>query len=180
VAFRHEVADFGAFYERTYTAAYRTALGICGDPSLAADVTQDAYVTAYRDRAGFRGDAPGGAWLQRIVVNAAISGLRRRQVRWAEPLDPDRGDVASPASASADALDMRVALDSLSPKARAAVVLRYYHGYDYDTIANVLETSSGNVGALLSRSLHRLRQVMADPADALVSTARTGEVRHGR
>lgn len=41
MAFRLEIADFGAFYERTYDGAYRTALGIVRDPALAADVIQD-------------------------------------------------------------------------------------------------------------------------------------------
>jgi len=41
VAFRLEISDFGAFYERTYDTAYRTALGIVRDPALAADVTQE-------------------------------------------------------------------------------------------------------------------------------------------
>jgi len=46
VVFRLEIADFGAFYERTYDTAYRTALGIIREPALAADVTQEAYVAA--------------------------------------------------------------------------------------------------------------------------------------
>lgn len=48
MAFRLEISDFGAFYERTYGAAYRTALGLLRDPGLAADVTQEAFVSAYR------------------------------------------------------------------------------------------------------------------------------------
>ena len=84
MAFRLEIADFGAFYERTYDVAYRTALGIVRDPALAADVTQDAYVAAYRHRRRYRGDAPATAWLHRIVVNQALTALRRRRAtrRW--------------------------------------------------------------------------------------------------
>jgi RNA polymerase sigma-70 factor (ECF subfamily) len=69
MAFRLEIEDFGAFYERSYNNAYRTALGIVREPALAADVTQEAYVAAYRTRGRFRGDAPSAAWLHRIVVN---------------------------------------------------------------------------------------------------------------
>ncbi|HEX8025074.1 MAG TPA: sigma factor, partial [Candidatus Limnocylindrales bacterium] len=57
IDFRREIADFAAFYERTYDLAYRTALGILREPALAADVTQEAYVAAYRDRDRFRGDS---------------------------------------------------------------------------------------------------------------------------
>ena len=69
VAFRRELADFDAFYERTYQAAFRTALAIVRDRDLAAEATQEAYLAAYRRREAFRGDAPGSAWLHRIVVN---------------------------------------------------------------------------------------------------------------
>ena len=78
MAFRDQLSDFGAFYERTYQATYRIAYGVVGDRELADDVTQDAYVTAYRERGGYRGDGPPEAWLYRIVVNTAISTLRHR------------------------------------------------------------------------------------------------------
>ena len=162
MAFRHELDDFARFYERTYPVAYRTALGIVREPGLAADVTQDAYVTAYRQRDRFRGDAPVVAWLYRIVVNEALGGLRRRSrgpreiaiVDAAEPGIP--GDVAT----VPDRLAVRAALDDLAPRARAAVVLRYYLDLDYATIGTILGTSPSNVGAMLSRSLDRLRDTL--------------------
>ena len=84
MVFRLELSDFGAFYERTYDPAYRTALGIVRDPALAADVTQEAYVAAYRHRHRYRGDAPSAAWLHRIVVNQALPALRRRRATQAK------------------------------------------------------------------------------------------------
>jgi RNA polymerase sigma-70 factor (ECF subfamily) len=188
VAFRAELDDFEMFYERTYPAAYRTALGICADPGLAADAVQDAYLAAYRQRSRFRGEAPAGAWLQRIVVNAALSSLRRRRVRWLEPFDALRHDHAVPDGDPAEALALRDALTDLPPRVRAAVVLRYYHDLDYATIAAILETSPGNVGSMLSRALVRLRGAL-EP-DPVVSVGKGGaggvaeavrpEVRHGR
>ena len=158
MAFLSQLDDFASLYERTYPALYRTILGICGDPAVAADATQEAYVKAYRQRAGFRGDVPVDAWLHRIAVNAALSSLRHRRVRWAEPLDPVRHDKStSPPDASAS-FDLRDALLRLEPRARAAIVLRYYVDLDYATIATILETSPGNVGSLLSRALDRLRR----------------------
>ena len=166
MAFRFEIADFGAFYERTYDAAYRTALGIVRDPALAADVTQDAFVSAYRHRGRFRGEAPSGAWLHRIVVNRALSALRgrrtpRRDVDLAAFIAPDD------APGTTSRLALFDALDGLPPRQRAAVVLRYYHDYDYATIAHILDTSSTNVGAMLTRALDRLR-VALDPKPAIV------------
>ena len=68
MAFRTQIDDFAGLYERTYQRTYRTVLGICGDATLAADVTQDAYVAAYRNRSTFRGDVPVEAWLHRIAT----------------------------------------------------------------------------------------------------------------
>ncbi len=181
VAFRAQIEDFTALYERTYQPVYRTVLGICGDAALAADLTQDAYVAAYRNRATFRGDVPVDAWLHRIAVNAALAGLRRRRVRWAEPLDTAIHDRSSAPPDEGPDADLQRALLQLQPQARAAVVLRYYLDLDYASIATVLGTTSGNVGSLLSRSLDRMRRELTTevPSPSLV-TASTEEVRDGR
>lgn len=155
MAFRLEIADFGAFYERTYDTAYRTALGIVRDHALAADVTQEAYVAAYQHRDRFRGEAPSGAWLHRIVVNQALSALRRRRPA---PRGSDLSPLMAPdeAKGTVARLALFQALDALPPRQRAAVILRYYHDYDYATIAQILKTTPTNVGAMLSRALDRL------------------------
>jgi RNA polymerase sigma-70 factor (ECF subfamily) len=172
VAFRSQVEDFAALYERTYQAVFRTVLGICSDAALAADLAQDTYVLAYRRRASFRGDVPVDAWLHRIAVNTALGGLRKRKVRWVEPLESDRHERPKRMPDPGDALDVRGALARLEPKARAAVVLRYYHDYDYATIASILGTSTGTIGSLLSRSLDRMRRdlAFAAPPEPVVSS----------
>jgi len=167
VAFRSEITDFGAFYERTYPDAYKTALAIVRERGLADDVTQEAYASAYRNRASFKGDSPGLVWLHRIVVNAAISAVRRRRPIVREILLTE-GGTADDTQMSADRLALVGALGQLSPQHRAAVVLRYYHDYDYATIAQVLQTSTSNVGAMLSRALDRLR----DELEPVGSTGR--------
>jgi RNA polymerase sigma-70 factor (ECF subfamily) len=183
MAFRGELADFARFYESTYPGAYRTALAIVREAALASDVTQDAYVKAYRDRHRFRGDAPVAAWLHRIVVNEAISGVRRRargpreidmMSAWGATSGP--GEVAG----VADRLSILDALDVLTPRGRAAVVLRYYHDYDYATIAGILGTSAGNVGVLLTRSLDRLRTELEAPSPSTAAADRPVEVRDDR
>ena len=163
VAFRAELDDFGAFYEGSYQGAYRTALAIMRDPGLAADVTQDAYVLAFRDRARFRGDAPATAWFHRILVNAALSGLRRR-VKPAPRRSRPTSCAGRPAPTSPTrrptGSSILAALGVLEPRSRAAIVLRYYHDHDYETIGRILGTSPGNVGVILTRALDRLRTAL--------------------
>ena len=169
MAFRLEIADFGAFYERTYDTAYRTALGIVRDPALAADVTQEAYVAAYRHRRRYRGDAPSTAWLHRIVVNQALAALRRR--RATSPVG-DLSPWTAPDTAGGTVARMALlqALDVLPARQRAAVILRYYHDCDYATIARVLNTTSTNVGAMLSRALDRLKDALEPELGAAATT----------
>jgi RNA polymerase sigma-70 factor (ECF subfamily) len=152
-----DLDDFGAFYVATYQRAYRTAFAIVGESALAGDVVQDAFVSAFRNRARFRGDGPAEAWLTRIVVNAAISATRRRRVRWMQPLPANVGAHGDEPARSVDRLSIVAALQVLSPRERAAVVLRFYHGYDYATIARCLDTNSGTVGSWLSRAMGQLR-----------------------
>jgi RNA polymerase sigma factor (sigma-70 family) len=169
VVFRMELSDFGSFYERTYDVAYRTALGIVRDPALAADVTQEAYVAAYRHRHRYRGEAPSTAWLHRIVVNQALAALRRRRP------SPPAGDLSpwtapDPAGATVARMALLQALDVLPARQRAAVILRYYHDHDYATIARVLDTTSTNVGAMLSRALDRLKAALEPESGAAATT----------
>ena len=183
MAFRGELADFASFYESSYPGAYRTALAIVREAGLAVDVTQEAYVKAFRERARFRGDAPVAAWLHRIVVNEAISGIRKRS-RGPREIDISGawGATTGPGEVArvADRLSILDALDVLTPQARAAVVLRYYHDYDYATIARILGTSVGNVGVLLTRSLDRLKTELEAPSRRVFGEDRTAEVRDER
>jgi len=168
MAFRAQLADFAAFYEATYPRAFRTAFAIVRDAESAAELTQQAYVQAFRDRDRFRGDAPADAWLHRIVVHVALSAMRRGSgprvgaVRWIDPVSEPPGGPVSEAP-SGDRLDLLDALGTLDPRHRAAVVLRYYLDHDYATIARILDTSEGNVGSMLSRALARLRVSLDAP-----------------
>jgi RNA polymerase sigma-70 factor (ECF subfamily) len=128
-------------------------------------VTQDAYLSAYKRRDSFRGEAPGFAWLHAIVVNRALDAVRRGRPKVVE-LDVAtlgrRPDIAGTAS---DRVTLFGALEALRPQQRAAVVLRYYHDCDYATIARILDTTTTNVGAMLSRALDTLKTTL-EPAEA--------------
>ena len=169
--------DFAEFYEDTYQGAYRVALAVTRNPGLAADATQDAYVLAFRRRDQFRGEGRPEAWLHRIVVNVAIGALRRRPPIVRElDLEAAAGDDLQ--RRATDRMTLFAALDQLAPRHRAAVVLRYYHGYDYATIAMILATTTTNVGAMLSRSVERLRTIL-EPVPA-AAVAQPQEATHGR
>lgn len=178
MAFLGDLEDFGAFYERTYPVAYRTAWAILRDHGAAADAVQDAYLLAYRERGKFRGDAPARAWLLRIVANVAITSVRRPRPRLVaiDGVDAVLPDAADDLGRSTDHLALDDALAGLDPRSRAAVVLRYYADLDRDAIAMALGTNANNVGVILHRALERLERELRAPEGTGVAL---GEVHHG-
>jgi RNA polymerase sigma-70 factor (ECF subfamily) len=154
------VHQFRELYEREYTVVFRTVRAIVLDPQEAEDVTQDAFVKAYRARHRYRPEAPVGAWLHRIAVNAAISHLRRRRLA---RLLPTRLYMPS-ANLEYDQVEARSMVDEalaeLSPKLRAVVALHYYLGYRRDEIATVLGVPSGTVASRLAKAVATLRRAL--------------------
>jgi RNA polymerase sigma factor (sigma-70 family) len=156
-----ELDDFAGFYRRTYAAAFRTALGVTQSRPVAEDATQEAYCSAYRDRSGYRGDAPAEHWLQRIVVRKAIDQLRRAGSQRVVELT-NRLDIMAPesSSASGDRIAMLAAVSDLQARQRAAIVLRYFHDYSMRDVGRILGTSEGGAAMLVQRALGQLRREM--------------------
>jgi RNA polymerase sigma-70 factor (ECF subfamily) len=134
---------------------YQVALRMLGDAADAEDATQDAFVQAWRNLAGFRADAAFSTWMYRIVINRCLNVLRAR--RRTEPLPVGREAPASRPDRIVEARweveDLKLAIARLSPEQRAPFVLRELEGRSYQEIAEVLELS---VPAVKSR-LHRAR-----------------------
>src|SRR5262245_44340782 len=71
---------------------HAVALRLLQNSADADEVVQEAFLSAYRNLAGFRGDARLGTWLHRIVVNAALQRLRKSKRRF-ESTGPEVADV---------------------------------------------------------------------------------------
>jgi DNA-directed RNA polymerase specialized sigma24 family protein len=149
--------DFGAVYEAHYQMVYRAVRGVVLDPHLAEDVTQDAFVKAYRARLRYRPTGSVEAWLCTIAVREAISRLRWSALQQ-RLLAAGRRLAASagPPASLPEWLDEL--LSELSPAARAVVVLHFLHGYRYREIADILGIPAGTVASRLSQALTRMRR----------------------
>ncbi len=162
---------FGTLFRRHRDRLWAVALRTTGDREEAADALQDAMVSAFRRAGSFRGDAAVGTWLHRIVVNACLDRLRRRQVRAADPLPDDlddRGEIAQQAPDPADttvAHERRdavlAALARLPPDQRAALVLVDMEGYSVQETAAILECAPGTVKSRCSRGRARLLPLLS-------------------
>ena len=155
-------------FELHRLAVLRTAYGIVGSHHLAEDVTQQVFVELFTAMRRFDPERPFVPWLYRIVVNVSLKELRRRHHR-SLPLDEAAADLPSLdplPDLIAEESEIRkaiwAAVQSLSPKQRAAVVLRYYHGFSEAEMAVALGCRRGTVKSRLHSALRRLEPLLRE------------------
>ena len=151
---------FERLYRRHRGDVYRFVLRDLRNPDDAEDVTQAAFLNAYR--ALQRGSEPEKprAWLFTIAQNVTRRRFRSRAAHPYEvELDPDA--LVAPQSDGPSAAEIREALRRLRPNQRAVIVLREIGGLSYAEIAETLELSVSAVETLLFRSRRALREELA-------------------
>ena len=137
------------------------------DPDQASDVVQEAFFSAYRNLAAFRGGSV-RSWLNRIAVNAAMDLQRARRRRPVQPYpefedeswQPPTGPDVDPEGITLDLERTRAledALRSIGEDQRAAIVLFDVEGYDYGEIAEMTGVSLGTVKSRIHRGRLALR-----------------------
>jgi RNA polymerase sigma-70 factor (ECF subfamily) len=158
---RHVAGDpdaFGLLFRRHSGRLWAVALRIVCDPDDAADALQEAMLSAFRRAGDFRGESAVTTWLHRIVVNASLDLLRRRSARsvsWSG--DPDDLPVPEPrqgVSSTESRLD--VAMRTLPPPQRAALVLVDMLGYSVADASAILGVSEGTVKSRCARGRTKL------------------------
>ncbi len=158
---------YEAVIDAHYGSVYRFLLYLTGESSLAEDLTQDVFTSAWAAIGRYQGRASIRTWLHRIAYNAHVDAHRRRGRRellaggFEKPSSETVVDPAVEASAAEEVVHMRQALAELDADDRAVLVLHYIEGLSYREMAQVLEQPSGTVKWLTSRALRRLRSQMA-------------------
>ena len=143
--------------------AYAVARAIVANHEDAEDAVQDAFLHAYRALDRFLPDQAFGAWLHRIVANAALDITRRRKVRDADEL-PET--VASPFRDPAEGNELRTrltaALDTLPARQRAVIVLHDVEGFKHSEIGKILNIPEGTARSDLHYARTHLRGVLGE------------------
>jgi RNA polymerase sigma-70 factor (ECF subfamily) len=140
------------------------------DPELAADLTQDAFVKAYRAHDSLQKDENARAWLYQIAHRVALDELRRRRIIRMVPWSGEaRGSAPS---AERLAMDLRLsgplerALARIPERQRAALLLAELHDLTGVELAAALGVSHVAARALLTRARESLRHALAMEQDA--------------
>lgn len=152
--------------------AFNVAYRLLGDDASAEDVTQEAFISAYKNLRNYRGGSF-KAWLLRIVTNGSYDELRRHKRRPQVPLEPeekdgdnradpawlaDRGESPQDLTERAElSAAIQRCLSQLEDEFRAAVVLVDVQGMDYAEAAQILGRPLGTVKSRLARARSRLQ-----------------------
>jgi RNA polymerase sigma-70 factor (ECF subfamily) len=155
--------DMGAcerIYRLYQQSAFTVAMRVCNCRELAQEVTQEAFITAFRRVRQFRGDAPFWGWLRRVVINHAISALRK--LPKADPIEfqdyqaPMEGDQ----EAIGRAMDLEQALQQLGHEDRAIIWLHDVEGYRHGEIAELFGKTESFSKTRLARARKKVRDLI--------------------
>ncbi|HSA56452.1 MAG TPA: sigma-70 family RNA polymerase sigma factor [Gemmatimonadaceae bacterium] len=162
--------DFVAVFNAHFRALFRYLNRVSGDPELATDIAQEAFVRLYR-----RGALPSSpeAWLATVAMNllrnARSTQSRRRRLLTVTRAESSLGDAApSPAhgvEADETRARVRAAIDGLSERERQLLLLSA-EGHSYRDMAALLALHEASVGTLLARARQAFRDAYTRESDA--------------
>jgi RNA polymerase sigma-70 factor (ECF subfamily) len=169
--------EFDRLVQRYHKQAFNIAYRMTGNHADAEDLTQEAFVRAYRFFGNYRRDWPFDNWLYKIMSNLFVDDLRRKPKAKLQSLDQpiDGGrnedvylEIADPASnperiVMTDQLDEHIqrALNALPADFRMTVILADIEGMSYEEISVVMRCSLGTVRSRLHRGRKLLRAKIA-------------------
>ena len=173
-----DLERYAELVEKYQAPAIRLAFSFLGNYEDARDVSQDAFVSAYRSLARFRGASTFSTWLYRIVINACKDAWRSRSRRPAaglgggEFLDgapDDLFDVADHAATPSELAEnqelgrrLSAAIGELPMKQRTAFLLHHVHGLPLEDVATVMACRTGTVKSHVFRAAVSLRAALRE------------------
>jgi len=171
--------EFDSLVQRYHKQAYNIAYRLTGNHADAEDLTQEAFVRAFRFFDNYRRDLPFENWLFRIISNLFVDDLRRRPKARIQSLDaPVGNDATSESNAFLEIPDTREnpervvlheeldeqiqrALAALPQDFRTTVILADIEGMSYEEISEAMHCSLGTVRSRLHRGRKLLRTKLA-------------------
>jgi RNA polymerase sigma-70 factor (ECF subfamily) len=177
VAEREDRRIFDELVQRYHKQAYNIAYRMTGNQADAEDLTQEAFIRAFRFFGQYKRELPFDSWLYKIMSNVFVDTLRRRpkaQIRSLDqPISTEDGEATLEVPDTAAGpeetvlsfeMDHRIqrALDSIPEDFRLAVIYADIEGLSYEEIADAMSCSIGTVRSRLHRGRKLLRERLKD------------------
>jgi RNA polymerase sigma-70 factor (ECF subfamily) len=175
-----EVDAFEALVRRHEKRMFNIAYRITGNYDEAGEVVQDAFISAYKNITGFRGEARFATWLYAICINHSRNRLKQLKARHYregrsldDPIQTSDGEIAAdPPSSEPSALDrleakdvqqrVQACINALDAEFREVIVLRDIQGFSYEEISAMLKKPVGTVKSRLFRARDAMRACLKD------------------
>lgn len=153
-----EKAAFALLYRAHVARVHALCRRMLGDPGLAEELTQDAFIQAWQQLHSFRGEARFSTWLHRVAVNTVLT-WQRRHGPWLRWLRRDRDEVPDQPVTETPGMarDLEGAIARLPTRARQVFVLVDVEGHTHEEVAQMLEINVGTSKSQLSRARELLR-----------------------
>jgi RNA polymerase sigma-70 factor (ECF subfamily) len=163
-----EADAFAKLFEAHRGRVYAVCLRMTNNPADADDLTQEAFIQAFRKLASFRGDSALSTWLHRVAVNTALMHFRRQAVPKATieahaDHEGDRREFGRQDDRLHHCLDriaLTRALEALPSGYRTIFELHEIGGYGHREIAKLLSCSVGNSKSQLHKAKQRIRECL--------------------
>jgi RNA polymerase sigma-70 factor (ECF subfamily) len=166
---------FASLFHEHKARVYSVCLRLTNNTAEAEDLTQDAFVQAFRKLCSFRGDSALSTWLYRIAVNTVLMRFRKkalRQVSLDEPYNQDArfvrreyGSKDARLAGSIDRIALTRAIAELPEGYRTVFLLHEVEGYEHQEIAELLNCSAGNSKSQLHKAKLRIRESLGRTRD---------------
>lgn len=161
---------FRLLWDEHHGVAMAAAMRLCHQSSLAEDITQGAFLLAWRGLPRFHAGSPFRPWLMRILYRHALDVMERQRVhlRSSVPIALEATAGASrpyeqdPQDLVTQREELRLALAHLNSTQRRVIALRYGADLTEQEIAQVLNWPVGTVKSRLNRARERLRAILLD------------------
>ncbi len=167
-ALRGDADAFSTLFQTHKGRVYAVCLRMTNNTADADDLTQEAFIQAFRKLATFRGESALSTWLHRVAVNTALMHFRRQstphasldQPAGAETSKREFGQHDNRLSCSLDRIALARALEALPAGYRTIFELHEIGGYGHREIAKLLRCSVGNSKSQLHKAKQRIRECL--------------------
>lgn len=153
---------FGELIDRYKTGLYYHCFAMLRSEDTAEDITQEAFIQAYRQLKKYNHAYRFSTWLYKIATHRALDYLRRKQpVRLEQDMLDGLVSTLPPTDRRVVHRELHEAVARLAPKYRTAISLHYWHGKSYEEIALIMNAPMGSVKGWLARAKQQLKEALS-------------------
>ena len=144
-----------------YNQYYRLAYGYVHNEADASDIVQNGALRALKNSRSLKKTEYAQTWVYRIMLNECFRYLEKPRLLSYESIQEENGQTLGYTEDCHENLDLLRAIDTLSEKEKAVVMLKYFEELTLEEIAEILDENVNTVKSRLYRSLKKLRGVLS-------------------